>query len=115
MKEKNLELEALREHNVELHKLIEYDKEVILKKILDKSAYLEQVKDEVEAYRRSQKSIDEHLKIVDKLNDMRDILLDFCEVEYPQLYSDFVQDVYTDNPMEILIFIRAFIRQVIKE
>ena len=109
------ELEVAKKRIEELKELIKYDHEVILNKILENSVYLESVKEEVNAYRIYKQNIDNFAKIADKINSIRDELLDFTEVNFPQLYDDFVKDVYDEDVYESLIFIRAVFREIIKE
>ena len=109
------DLELANDRIKELKGLLEYNEEIILKKILDKSDFYESVKAEVDSYRKYQKNIDKFTKIVDKIYSIRDELLDIAEVEMPQLYEDFVKDVYDEDPYESLVFIRAFVREITKE
>ena len=109
------EIAFLKKTNEELKKLLEYDKEVIEKKLIDKSRYLDQVKEEVDAYRKYKKTIDQHNDLIDKILSIRDIMLDITQERYPSLYKDFIQDIYDENPYEVLVFLRAFIREMFKE
>lgn len=114
MKEKNT-IEELKKKNKELEDMLEYDKKIILEKITEKSIYLDQVKAEVDAYRKSQKTIDNHNKILDKINQMRDTFLDIAQEKYPKLYLEFAREIYDDNPLDVLRFINAVVKEILEK
>lgn len=108
------EIENLKKTIKEQKELLEYDKKIILEKILENSSYLESVKEEVDIYRKSKETIDKHSKLLDKINSMRDMFLDIAETKYPELYDEFVKDIY-DDPYDVLVFITAFVKEIAKE
>jgi hypothetical protein len=108
---KKTEIEILKEIIRDYEEKFEYNEKVILEKITEKSIYLNQVKEEVDAYRRAKKTIDDHNKLIDKILSMRDNLLDIAQEKFPSLYKEFARDVY-DDPMEILRFINAFVKEI---
>jgi cell fate (sporulation/competence/biofilm development) regulator YlbF (YheA/YmcA/DUF963 family) len=109
------EITALRKENKELKEMLEYSNNTILKKIVDKSDFYDSIKEELDNYHKAKKTIDEHNKLLDKIYTMRDNTLDIAQEKYPKLYKEFVRDVYDDNPLDVLRFINALIKEVLGE
>jgi hypothetical protein len=112
---KDEEIKNLKRENEELKKSIEYYKTTILEKITEKSYYLESVKEDIDIYRKCKNHIDDYSKILDKIYAMRDTTIDIAQEKYPKLYKEFIRDVYDDNPLDVLRFINALIKEVLEK